>query len=45
MALKLRSVQNADEEYPGCVILPEKRTVTFKVECWSDLAKAAEKHA
>ena len=45
MELKIRVVENEDEdeEYAGCMVLAEKKTVAFKVECMSDLVKAMEK--
>ena len=40
MDLKLRIVESEDDEYAGCMILTEKKTITFKMECWSDFQKA-----
>lgn len=40
MDLKLRIVENEDEEYAGCMVLAEKKTIAFKVDYMSDLVKA-----
>lgn len=42
MALKLRSVENEDDEYAGCMVLADQKTVAFKVDYMSDLVKAME---
>ena len=42
MDLKLRIVENPDDEYAGCMVLAEKKTIAFKVNYTSDLAKAME---
>lgn len=42
MDLKLRSVENPDDEYAGCMVLAEKKTIAFKVNYMSDLTKAME---
>ena len=42
MDLKLRIVENPDDEYAGCMVLAEKKTITFKVNDMSDLTKAME---
>ena len=40
MDLTLRIVENPDEEYAGCMVLAEKKTIVFKIDCMIDLAKA-----
>ena len=40
--LKLRIVENPDDEYAGCMVLAEKKTIAFKVNYMSDLTKAME---
>ena len=42
MDLKLRIVENPDDEYAGCMVLAEKKTISFKVNYMSDLTKAME---
>ena len=42
MDLKLRIVENPDDEYAGCMVLAEKKTITFKVNYMRDLTKAME---
>ena len=42
MNLKLRMVENQDEECAGCMIIKDKKTIAFKVEYMSDLIKAVE---
>ena len=42
MDLKLRIVENPDDEYAGCMVLAEKKTIAFKVNYMSDLTKAME---
>lgn len=40
MALKLKIVENEDDEYAGCMLLPSQKTVVFKVDHMKDLVKA-----
>lgn len=40
MALKLRIVENADDEYAGCMVLADQKTVAFKIDHTGDLLKA-----
>ena len=40
--LKLRIIENPDDEYAGCMVLTDKRTIAFKVDYMSDLTKAME---
>ena len=40
MKLKLRIVDNPDDEYAGCMVLTEIKTVAFKIDHMSDLVKA-----
>lgn len=42
MDLKLRMVENPDDEYAGCMVLAEKKTIAFKVNYMRDLTKAME---
>ena len=39
MDLKLRVVENKDDEYAGCMVLKEKKTIAFKIDYMSDFAK------
>ena len=43
MALKLRIVENEDDEYAGCMVLAEQKTIAFKVDYMHDLIKAMNK--
>ena len=40
--IKLRVVENPNEEYAGCIVSTAQKIITFKVECMSDLLKALE---
>ena len=40
--LKLRIIENPDDEYAGCMVLADKKTIAFKVDYMSDLTKAME---
>ena len=40
MDLKLRIVENPDDEYAGCMVLTERKTIAFKIDQMSDLSKA-----
>ena len=42
MDLKLRIVKNEDDEYAGCMVLPDQKTIAFKIDNLSDLAKAID---
>ena len=42
MDLKLRMIENPDDEYAGCMILEDKKTIAFKVDYMSDLVKVLE---
>ena len=42
MDLKLRMIENPDDEYAGCMVLTDKQTIAFKVDYMSDLIKAME---
>ena len=42
MDLKLRTIENPDDEYAGCIILENKKTIAFKVDFMSDLVKAMQ---
>jgi hypothetical protein len=42
MNLKLRLVENEDDEYAGCMVFIDQKTIAFKVDCISDLVKAME---
>lgn len=45
MDLKIRIAKNEDEEYAGCMVLAEKKTIAFKIDHRSDLAKAMEENS
>lgn len=40
MDLKLKIVENKDDEYAGCMVCKESNTIAFKVEHMSDLVEA-----
>ena len=40
--LRLRIIGNPDDEYAGCMVLADQKTVAFKVDYMSDLIKAME---
>ena len=40
LGLKLRIVDNTDVEYAGCIVLPENKTIIFKVDTMNDLLEA-----
>lgn len=40
MDLKLRIVENEDDEYAGCVVRKNRKTITFKVDYMHELVKA-----
>ena len=40
MDLKLRIVENADDEYAGCMVLANQKTIAFKIDYMSDLTRA-----
>lgn len=42
MDLKLRIVENENDEYAGCMIQADPKTVAFKVNYMSDLLNAIE---
>ena len=42
MDLKLRIVENADDEYAGCMVLTDRKAIAFKIDYMSDLVKAME---
>ena len=42
MDLKLRIVENEDDEYAGCVVHTNKRIIAFKIDHLNDLIKAME---
>ena len=42
MDLKLRVVENEDDEYAGCMVLTDQKAIAFKVDDRSDLIKALE---
>ena len=42
MELNLSVIESPDDEYAGCMVLAEKKTITFKVNYMSDLTKAME---
>ena len=40
MALKLRIIENPDDEYAGCMIFEEEKNISFKVDYINDLLEA-----
>ena len=42
MDLKLRVVENEDDEYAGCMVLTKQKTIAFKIDYMSDLIKGLE---
>ncbi len=40
MDLKLRIVENADDEYAGCMVLTNRKSIVFKIDYMDDLARA-----
>ena len=40
MELKLRIVENEDEEYAGCMVRRNQKTIAFKIDYMRDLTKA-----
>ena len=42
MALKLRIVENEDEEYAGCMVLAKKQSIAFKIDFMDDLIKSMQ---
>ena len=39
MQLKLRNVENQDDEYAACVVFKDSKTISFKIDHFADLAK------
>lgn len=42
MERKLRIIEHPDDEYAGCMVFTEKKTIVFKADSMSDLVKAME---
>lgn len=42
MGLKLKVVEDEDDEYAGCIVLPKKKTISFKVDFMRDLIEAMQ---
>ncbi len=42
MALKLRIIENTDDEYAGCMVLAENKAIFFKIDYMIDLVRAME---
>lgn len=42
MDLKLRVVENENDEYAGCIVLTRQKTIVFKIDYMSDLVRAIE---
>lgn len=42
MDLKLRIVENEGDEYAGCMVCADRKTIAFKVNCISDFIKAVK---
>lgn len=43
MDLNLRVIENPEDEYAGCIVLAEKKTIAFKIDRMCDLQKVIEK--
>ena len=43
MELELRVVENPDNEYAGCMVLTEQKTIAFKIDYMQDLIQAVSK--
>lgn len=44
MALKLRIAENEDDEYAGCIVLTDRKTIAFKVDHITGLVRAIGLH-
>ena len=42
MDLKLRIVENPNDEYAGCIVLAAQKVIAFKIEGMHDLVKVLE---
>ena len=42
MTLRIRVVENENEEYAGCMVFPEEKRITFKIDYMQDLIKAMD---
>ena len=42
MDLKLRVVENEDDEYAGCMVLTNQKTIAFKIDYMCDLIRTME---
>ena len=42
MNLELRIIENKDEEYAGCIVLPQKKSIGFKVNSIASLVEAMQ---
>lgn len=42
LTLRLRMIENEDEEYASCMVFPEEKRITFKIDRLLDLIKAME---
>ena len=42
MDLKLRIVENVDDEYAGCMVLTNQKTIVFKIDNMGDLTRIIE---
>ena len=40
MNLKIRIVENEDDEYAGCMVLTNQKIIAFKLNYMSDLTRA-----
>lgn len=45
MDLKLRVVENEGDEYAGCMVLKEKKTIAFKIDYMSTLYTLSSSHS
>jgi len=44
MDLKLRVVENKDDEYAACIVHADQEIISFKIDHMEDLAKAMEQN-
>ena len=42
MGIRLRIVENEDEEYAGCMVFTDRKVIVFKIDYMRDLTKALE---
>ncbi|MBE6983614.1 MAG: hypothetical protein E7435_04950 [Ruminococcaceae bacterium] len=42
LTLRLRIIENEDEEFASCAVFPEEKRITFKIDRLLDLIKVME---